>query len=71
MKILQDWWEGKESKDVTHIRTDGSGQEFSRELWPKCELSKFNGPGYDAASPTFAQQMIRLLPEDIKPIAAQ
>ena len=68
LKFLQTWFTKKETHECVRIRTDGSGKEFSRELWQNTELSKLNGPGYDAASPVFAQQLVTFLPEDVIPI---
>lgn len=71
LKILQDWYYKKETKDVTLIKTDGSGKEFSRELWPNVEVSKVHGPAYDASAPVFAQVLVTFLPEDVIPIEAE
>lgn len=72
MKILEDWYKTNgETHDVTIIRTDGGGSEFKRELWPNTELCKFNGPGYDASGPTYAQIMVRFAPEDIIYLSAE
>ncbi len=68
MKFLQDWYDKNQVHECTIVRTDGSGQEFGRELWLNVELSKSHAPAYDAASPIFAQQLVRFLPEDIIPI---
>lgn len=71
LKVLQDWFEKSQYKDCVIIRTDGSGAEIARELWPNTEISKFNGPGYNAESPAFAQQLVTFLPENIIPIDAE
>jgi hypothetical protein len=68
MKKLSDFYHLKEYHDLVFIRTDGAGNEIRRELLPNCECSKFNGSGYDAASPVFSQIMTTFLPEDIIPI---
>jgi hypothetical protein len=68
MKILQDWYFKNEYHDVTKIVTDGAGNEIRRELWPNTECSKWNGPGYDAASPVASQILTTFCPEDIIPI---
>lgn len=66
LQILQDWYINKgETHNVVIIRTDGGGDEFKRELWPNTEILKFNGPGYDASAPTYAQIMVRFAPENI------
>ena len=70
-KFLQEWFEKQETHDVTVIRTDGSGKEFERQLWPNTELSQFNGPAYDASSPVTASVSVKFLPEDIINIAAE
>lgn len=70
-QILSDWFYKNEVKDMTIIKTDGAGNEFSRELWPNVQLSKFNGPAYDASAPVPAQVMVTFLPEDIIPQAAE
>lgn len=70
LKALQDWYQKRETHDVVMIRTDGAGNEFSRELWPKVELKNLEAPDYDAASPVFAQAMTTMLPERIIPVDA-
>lgn len=67
-KKLQNWYYNKEYKDVVIIRTDGAGNEVSRELWPNTEVRKCHGPAYDASSPVYAQVIVTFLPEDIIPI---
>ncbi len=68
LKTLQTWKDLNEYKDCVMIRTDGAGAEFSRELWPNVECSKYAGPAYDASSPVNASVAITLLPEDIIPV---
>jgi hypothetical protein len=65
------WRDNSEFHDVTHIIIDQTGREIARELWPNCECSKVDREGYDAANPVFAQINVRLLPEDVIPIAAE
>lgn len=67
-KLLQDWYYKFETHDVTLIRTDGSGKEFARELWPNTEISKHHAPPYDASAPVVAQILVTFLPEDIIPV---
>ena len=50
---------------VTEIRTDASGTEFARRLWPATEISTFTDPPYDAANVVFAQVTVIMLPFDI------
>lgn len=71
LQFLQNWYELKETHNVTLIRIDGSGAEFKRELWPNTELAKLNSPAYDASAPTYAQAMVKFLPEDIVYIDAE
>ena len=72
LQILEDWYKNNPSTyNVTEIYLDGGGQEFKRKLWPNCELTKYNGPGYDASAPTYAQIMVRFAPEDIIQIQAE
>ena len=71
LKFFQDWYNKNESKEVTIIRTDSSGNEFARELWPNTEVSKLNAPAYDAAAPVAAQVLVTFLPEDIIEIGAE
>lgn len=68
LKILQDWKQKNEYKDVVMIITDGAGAEISRELWPNTECSRLAGPAYDASAPVVSSQAVTLLPEDIIPI---
>jgi hypothetical protein len=71
LKFFEDWFEKRETHEVTIIRTDGSGKEIQRQLWPNTELSRFNGPAYDASAPVTAAQNVTFLPEDIIYIAAE
>ncbi len=66
--FMKDWYLNDESKDVTIIRTDGSGVEFARTLLPQSECVRYFEPEYDAAAPTFAQVQITLAPWDVIPI---
>jgi len=68
LKILQNWKDKNEYKDVVMIITDGAGAEISRELMPNTECSRLAGPAYDASSPVVSSQAVTLLPEDIIPI---
>lgn len=70
LDFMKEWFLKDESKDVTIIRTDGSGVEFARTLLPQSECVRYYEPPYDAAAPTFAQVQITLCPWDIVPIAA-
>jgi hypothetical protein len=65
------WRDNNEFHDVTHIILDQTGREIARELWPNTECSKVDREGYDAANPVFAQINVRMLPEDVIPIAAE
>lgn len=71
LRYFEDWYYKKETHDVTLIRTDGAGNEFSRELWPNVEISKLSAPAYDASAPVAAQALVTFLPEDIIPISAE
>ena len=71
LKVLQDWYNLKETHDVTLIRTDSGDNEFARELWTNVEVSKLSAPAYDAAAPSAATANITFLPEDIIDIAAE
>lgn len=68
MRILKDWFEDGSTKDCVLVRTDGSGKEFARELWPNTELKKNHSGAYDGAEPTTAMQLVTFAPEDIKQI---
>ncbi len=70
LDFMKGWYLNDESKDVTIIRTDGSGIEFARTLLPQSECVRYYEPPYDAAAPTFAQVQITLCPWDILPIEA-
>lgn len=72
LQLLEDWYHNNPNTyNVTEIYLDGGGQEYKRKLWPNTELTKYNGPGYDASAPTYAQVMVRFAPEDIIPIKAE
>lgn len=66
MRFLENWYKTpRQTYDVTEIYYDGGGDEFARKLWQNVECTKFNGPGYDASAPTFAQVQVRFAPENI------
>jgi hypothetical protein len=66
MKILSDWYLLDQVKDVTIITTDADGTEIKRTLYPDCECSmSTKSSSYDASSPSYAQEKIRLLPWDV------
>ena len=67
-EFLRDWKFNREIKDVTVIRTDGSGVESSRTLLEQCELDTYSEPAFDAAAPSFAQMSAVLLPKRIVPL---
>ena len=69
--FLKDWYEKNETKDVTCIHTDSSGQEIARELWPNTEVVKFHSGAYDASAPDTSQIITTFLPENIINISAQ
>lgn len=68
LKFLQSWFFNKETHDLTKVRVDASGVEFARTLFPGCRCVSYNEPQYDAASPTYAQCKIKLVPWDIFPV---
>lgn len=69
LQVLQDWKNNNQYLNCTMIRTDGAGNEYSRELWPNTECSRLSGPAYDAGSPAIATEEVTLLPENIVAIA--
>ncbi len=68
LKFLQNWFFNKESHDITKVRVDADGVEFARTLFPSSRCVGYTEPGYDAASPTYAQCKIRVAPWDIFPV---
>ena len=70
LDFMKAWYFGNESKDITIIRTDGSGAEFARTLLPQCECVRYLEPEYDATAPLYAQVQITLCPWDVVPISA-
>lgn len=70
-KTFLDWKKNNEVKDVVCIRTDGRGNEITRELWPNTEVKKVNSGAYDASAPTTSTFAVTFLPEDIIDIDAE
>ena len=70
LDFMKAWYFANESKDVTIIRTDGSGAEFARTLLPQCECVRYLEPEYDATAPLYAQVQITVCPWDVIPIEA-
>lgn len=67
-KFFRDWKQNDEVKDVVIVYTDAHGDEYERDLLPKCECIKYSKPEVDLANPTYAQIAVTLLPWDIIPI---
>ncbi len=67
-KKLKNWYFNDEIHDITKIRTDASGTEFARTLFPSCECVKYFEPAFDAANPTYAQIQTRFLAWDVIPV---
>lgn len=64
LKFFKDYYTKDEDYDVTIVRTDGHGSEFSRTLLPGCECIEFVESGYDAGSPEYASVTVTLVPWD-------
>jgi hypothetical protein len=69
LKFFQDWFNKKETHDVSKVSTDADGVEFSRDLLPASRCVGFKRPAYDAASPTYAQVTVTIAPWDIFPVS--
>ena len=65
LKFFEDFFDNNEVKDCEIIRTDAHGSEFSRKSYTGCEVISITEPAYDAASPTFAQITIVVVPYNI------
>jgi len=63
--FLKNWKFKNETHDITKIRTDAHGIEFSRTILTQCDCSKYTEPEYSAESPTYAQMSVRIIPWDI------
>ena len=70
LTILRAWDKNDETHDCIAIRTDGTGQEIERELWPNTEITHVTIAEYDAANPAFAKAAVTFLPEDVRRIGA-
>lgn len=71
LQFFRDWYFNDESKDITVIRTDASGNEFARTLLPDCECTRYLEPAFDASAPVYAQVQLTILPWDVIPIGAE
>jgi hypothetical protein len=69
-QFLKSWFDNNEVHDVVRIRADAHGNEFDRELWPACELTRYLTPAYDASSPDYAQLQVTMIPWDITHVEA-
>jgi hypothetical protein len=68
-KLLSDWFHNDESHDIVIISVDADGVEYRRHLYSDAECTKYTANNaYDAASPTFAQVNVILVPWDYVPI---
>lgn len=71
LEFYENWYLKNESHDVTIIRTDADGVEFSRRLLPDCECVDFTDPAYDASNPEYASVTVSLVPWDFKMLKAE
>ncbi len=71
LQFFRDWYFNDESKDITVIRTDASGNEFARTLLPDCECVRYLEPAFDGSAPVYAQVSVTLLPWSVIPISAE
>ena len=69
-KVLRDWFELLQVKDVTIIYCDAEGVEYARQLWSQVECKKFTDPEVDLASISYARVNVTLLPYDILEVSA-
>jgi hypothetical protein len=67
-KFFKDWKDNNETKEATMIEVDASNTEFSRTLFTGVECASYTKPAYDAASPSYAQTKVILVPYDIIPL---
>jgi hypothetical protein len=63
-EFFKNFKERNEVKQCTMIQVDASNTEYKRTLFPGVECAKFTEPAYDAASPTYAQTSVMLVPYD-------
>lgn len=72
MKILSDWYNLDQEKDIVVVTTDADGEEIKRTLYPdtECVMQTKSG-AYDAGNPTFAQEKTKLIPWDVIDIPVQ
>jgi hypothetical protein len=49
--VLFNWWDKRESHDVTEITTDSTGTELRRKLYRDMEMLEYGENDYDAAGP--------------------
>jgi hypothetical protein len=69
--FFRNYFENKETHDITVIRCDRDGKEFARILLPSTECNKLTDPPFDGASPTYAQVTVGLVPWDVIKVAAE
>jgi len=69
-KFLEEFFEKEQVKDLTIIKTDAHGVEYSRRLCPLCECVEITDPAYSAESPQYASMTITVYPDDIIPLGA-
>jgi hypothetical protein len=71
LQFFRSYKENKEEHNVIILRCDRDGKEFARQIWPATACSSVTDPPADMAAPTYAQISIKLVPWDIKKIAAE
>lgn len=65
LEFFQSWYDDHLQLDVVEVRTDASGTEFARRLWPLTEISRFVDPVFDGAAVEYARLTVTMLPFDI------
>lgn len=68
LEFFRNYYMENQVKDIIIIRTDATGNEFARTLLQDCECSRYVEPAFDAASPTYAQVSVRILPWEVTPL---
>jgi hypothetical protein len=67
-KFFNDFFEKRQVKDCTEVRTDQNGVPIERRLWQMCECIDHRTPPYDAENPEIMSVTVIVAPWDIKTI---
>ena len=68
-KFFNDFFELRQVKDCTEVRTDQFGTPIERRIWQMCECIDHRTPPYDSETPELMSVTVIVAPWDIKTVS--